>query len=152
VYQEWFGQYVEGPVTRARISGAHVAPLFYEIVSERLKETLRRRGGDLRFIQLFNFLYKDGAPMFTVGGMIGTEEDQRDLERKAILSHKFVKSGSEYLEISVPQLTLREKQWIDCRLDAKLTADKLRFELEEDLLQNYRSFYKEYPTYLETLL
>jgi len=152
VYQDWFGQYVEGPITRAKVSGAHVTPLFYEVVSERIRQTLTRRQADLQFIQFFNFLYKDGAPMFTVGGMIGTADDRRLLEENGILMHKFVRTGSEYLEISVPQLTLREKQWIDCRLDTKLTADRLRFELEDDLLDNYRRFYKEYPTYLETLL
>jgi hypothetical protein len=90
--------------------------------------------------------------MFTVGGIIGTEEDENALEQAGILNHGFVRRGSDYLEISVPPLTMREKQWIDCRLDKHLTARRLTFELDEDLLTNYRSFYKEYPTYLETLL
>jgi hypothetical protein len=56
------------------------------------------------------------------------------------------------LKISVPPLTIREKYWLDSKLDDKLTAAKLQFELEEELLDNYRKFYKEYPTYMESLL
>ena len=90
--------------------------------------------------------------MLTLGGIIGTEADEYALEQAGVLGHKFVRNKGDYMEISVPPLTLREKQWIDCRLDHKLTAAKLRFELDEDLLVNYRTFYREYPTYLEALL
>jgi hypothetical protein len=152
IYKEWFGQYVESRINSATIAGFHVAPLFYEVVIERIKQTLTRRERNLRFIQIFHYVYRDGAPMFTVGGIIGTDVDERALQDAGILNHRFVRTSSDYLEISVPPLTLREKQWIDWRLDQNLTADKLSFELDEDLLANYRRFYKEYPTYLETLL
>jgi hypothetical protein len=151
-YMEWFGQYIAAPITRDTISSVHVAPLFYEVILERIRQTLGRRGQGLRFIQLFNYVYKDGAPMFTIGGMIGTGDDEQALQKAGILNHRLVRTGPDYLEISVPPLTVREKHWLDHRLDKSLTAAKLCFELDEDLLQNYRKFYKEYPTYLETLL
>lgn len=152
IYNLWFGTYFDKKVTHDLISRVDVAPLFYEVVSERIRQTLTRRGKGLRFIQLFNFLYRDGAPMFTLGGMIGTEEDERAIKKARILDHRFVRPGSKCLEISVPPLTMREKQWLDTRVGPQLTAEKLKFELDEDLLQNYCTFYKEYPTYLETLL
>jgi len=122
------------------------------VVVERMRQTLANRGAGFRFLQIFNYVYRDGAPMLTVGGIIGTEEDRQALEGSGILDHRFVRTNSDYLEISVPPLTIREKHWLDSRLDKNLTAGKLRFELEEDLLDNYRKFYKEYPTYMETLL
>jgi hypothetical protein len=151
-YQEWFGVYSGTQITQAMISGLHVAPLFYAIAVERVRQTLTTRRGDLRFIQLFNYVYRDGAPMLTVGGMIGTDDDERILRKAKVLDDPFVCSNSEYLEISVPPLTVREKHWLESRLDKKLTAAKLRFELGDDLLNNYRKFYKEYPTYMETVL
>jgi|ERR1035437_3875684 hypothetical protein len=151
-YMEWFSQYIATAITRDTVSSVHVAPLFYEVICERMRQTLSRRGQGLRFIQLFNYVYRDGAPMLTVGGMIGTEEDERSLRKAGILDHRLVRSGPDYLEISVPPLTVREKHWLDHRLDEKLTAAKLTFELDEELLQNYRRFYREYPTYMETLL
>jgi hypothetical protein len=151
-YQEWFGPYVEEDITLDTISRLHVAPLFYEVVMERARQTLTKRGGGLRFLQIFNYIYRDGAPMLTVGGIIGTEEDEQALQGSRMLDHRFVRAISDPLEISVPPLTVREKHWLDSRLDGNLTANKLQFELEEELLDNYRKFYKEYPTYMETLL
>jgi hypothetical protein len=151
-YQEWFKSYVEKEITLDTISPSHVASLFYEVVIERVRQTLTRRGGDLRFLQIFNYIYKDGAPMLTIGGIIGTEEDEQILQKSKILNHKFVRISRDPLEISVPPLTVREKHWLDSHLDGNFTVKRLKFELEEDLLANYCKFYKEYPTYMETLL
>jgi len=151
-YQEWLSNYVGEAITRPTISAGHVAPLFYEVVVERIRHTLSTRVPSLRFLQIFHFVYKDGAPMLTIGGMIGTGEDEEALDRACIFKHEFVRVDGDHLAISVPPLTLREKQWLESRLDKKLTAAKLRFELEEDLLENYRRFYRQYPTYMETVL
>lgn len=151
-YREWFGLYVNEEITRDTISRQHVASLFYEVVMERIRQTLAQRGSGFRFLQIFYYVYRDGAPMLTVGGIIGTEQDEEELQASRILGHRFVRRNSEYLEISVPPLTIREKHWLDSRLDGNLRADKLQFELEEELLDNYRKFYKEYPTYMEALL
>lgn len=151
-YREWFGPYVDEEITRDTISRLHVASLFYEVVMERARQTLAQRGSGFRFLQIFNYVYSDGAPMFTVGGIIGTEEDEQALRGSGILNHRFVRTNSDSLEISVPPLTIREKHWLDSRLDRNLTAAKLQFELEDELLDNYRKFYKEYPTYMEALL
>jgi len=151
-YKRWFDSYVDTEITRDTVSSVDAASLFYEVVIERLRKTLARRSGGLRFIQLFNYFYRDGAPMLTIGGVIGTDQDHENIDRAGIFEHRFVKSGADALEISVPPLTLREKYWLDSRLDSKLTVAKIYFELDDELLQNYRTFYKEYPTYLETLL
>ena len=151
-YQKWFGPYIDQRITRNTISGFQISRLFYEVLVERVRQTLSRRGSGLRFIQIFNYFYRDGAPMLTLGGIIGSEEDEAALRGTGILGHRFVRTGANSLEISVPPLTIREKQWLDSRLDKKLTAEGLTFELEEELLENYRTFYKEYPTFLEALL
>lgn len=152
VYKEWFSRYVGEEITREMVSRMHVTPLFYEVVLERIRQTLSRRGSALRFLQIFYYAYKDGAPMFTLGGIVGAEDDQQILQGNGILTHRFVRTGPKYLEISVPPLTVREKYWLDSRLDEALTTGQLHFELEEELLENYRRFYKEYPTYMEALL
>jgi hypothetical protein len=149
-YRKWFGPYLEAKITRLSVSGTEVATLFHAVVAERIRETLANR--QLRFIQLFNYVYRDGAPMLTVGGMIGTEEDDRFLRDTGILGHRFVRTSSDYMTISVPPLTIREKYWLDSQIDAKLAPNMLDFELDEDLLNNYREFYKEYPTYMESVL
>jgi hypothetical protein len=149
-YRQWFGEYTAESITRLTVADSDVASLFYAVSMERIRQTLEGRG--LKFIQLFNYLYKDGAPMLTIGGMVGTDDDEAKLQRAGIFGHRFVQRDSQYLKISVPPLTLREKQWLDSRMDRNLTADGLTFELEDALLDNYRKFYKEYPTYMETML
>ncbi len=53
----------------------------------------------------------------------------------------------------MPPLTIREKQWLDKNMRDSLTLDRLAFELDdEELLDNYRQFYKEYPTYTEAMI
>jgi hypothetical protein len=74
--------------------------LFYEVIGERIRQSLATRGAGLRFIQIFNYVYQDGAPMFTVGGIVGTEDDERALRGAGIFSHRFVRRSKNYLEIS----------------------------------------------------
>jgi hypothetical protein len=150
VYQEWFGQYLGSKIEKDTGARPSAAALFYEVVAERVRQTLSPRG--LRFIQFFNFFYRDGAPMLTIGGMIGSERDQDRLESAKALDHRFVRRGSEPLAITLPPLTLREKHWLDSRLFGEIKTKKLAFELDKDLLENYCEFYKEYPTYTEALL
>jgi putative O-methyltransferase len=151
-YQDWFGVYAGKEISVDTISRIHVAPLFYEVLLERIRQTLTTRGGGLRFLQIFNYVYRDGAPMLTVGGIVGTDEDEQNLMTADIPNHRFVRTGRDALEISLPPLTFREKQWLDAHLDARFSSKRLRFELDEELLNNYRKFYKEYPTYMEAFL
>jgi hypothetical protein len=149
-YKDWFKLYRAAEITGVDISGPHAAALFYQIIRARIDETLASRR--LMFIQLFNYIYSDGAPMLTVGGMLGTKDDQIRLRDAGILKHRFVRKQTKSLRISVPPLTLREKYWLDSRLHKDLLVAHLVFELESDLLKNYKTFYREYPTYIETML
>ena len=151
-YRKWFGPYVEERITRQTIARSHVAELFYAVITERIRQTLAVKNAGLGFSQLFNYVYQDGAPMLTIGGILTDDQDDLRLQQSGIMEHRFIRTSSESLEISVPPLTIREKQWLDSRLDRNLTVKKLAFELEDDLLSNYRTFYKEYPTFVETLI
>lgn len=126
------------------VQPANVPALYYDTVAARIRESLTTRDG-LEYIQLFNFIYADGAPMLTFGGMIGTEADRQKLSN--VLSHEFVEEGRDAVKIAVPPLTYREKQWLDCHLNSK----REHFELEGDAIENYRRFYKQYPTFVESI-
>jgi hypothetical protein len=151
-YRDWFGPYVEENITRQVLARSHVGGLFYSVITERIRETLAIREEGLQYSQLFNYMYQDGAPMLTIGGIVTDPQDEIVLQQSGILEHRFIRTSREFLEISVPPLTIREKQWLDSRLDKKLTAKKIVFELEDDLLSNYRTFYREYPAFVEMLL
>jgi hypothetical protein len=151
VYRDWFGSYLSHRITGDLIDRPHVARLFFDVVNQKIAQVLTGRNG-IEFIQIFNYLYADGAPMITIGGILGSTDDVQRLHEKGVLTHKFVQTGPKYREISVPPLTIREKQWLDSRLHQGIRADRLAFELDQDLLDNYRDFYKEYPTFTESML
>ncbi len=86
--------------------------------------------------------------MMTIGGMIGNANDVERL-RQPVMTHRNVRTGADFLKILVPYLTTREKNWLDSRLTEKTSAEHVIFEIDQELLDSYRSFYKEYPTYFE---
>ncbi len=143
-FNEEFGLFVERKIVAKDLDDSEIPGLYYDAIIGRINETIRVRDG-AEFIQFFNFLYADGAPMLTIGGMIGTAEDR---EKMAVtLNHEFAAGGREPVLIKVPHLTFREKQW----LDSNLQCDKACFELDDDGLENYRRFYRQYPTFVESL-
>lgn len=146
MYGDWFGRYLARNITKNDLTINGVPKLFYEVARSSIDQLLVPR--NLAFHQMFNILYADGAPMLTIGGMIGTEDDRERLEA-SVMTHRHVRTGANFLEIVVPYLTTREKTWLDRRLTQDISAQDVAFEIDEKLLRNYCSFYKEYPSYFE---
>ncbi len=54
--------------------------------------------------------------------------------------------------ISMPVLTLKEKQWLDQEMETvEDIATQVAFEIEPVMFENYKRYYREYPTYVESL-
>jgi hypothetical protein len=118
-----------------------------------LKATLTNLYG-LKFHQLFNFVYADGAQMVTVGGVLDSPEKKGVLEKAGVFNLPCVARGERPREISVPPLTNREKEAIDAQIEEgiKPTNIQLRFEIKSNLLLNYLKYYRHYPTFHESIL
>ncbi len=145
------GKYYAGELRRNVISRTGLPKLFANILRSQFHEELAKRPG-IEFHQLFNFKYADGAQMFSLGGVVGDAEDGRKLTNSGVFELKFVTKGEEPVRISVPPLTVREKQWLEQRLNDSLKPEDLAFELHQDLLENFRLYYRHYPSYHETLV
>jgi len=143
-FNDGFKELLGRKVKQDDIEPLNVPRLYYDTVAARIRESLSTLDG-LEYIQLFNYIYADGAPMLTFGGMIGTAQDREKLS--SVFDHDFVEEGPEAIRIAVPPLTYREKQWLDCHLKSKTSC----FELDDDSLDNYRQFYKQYPTFVESI-
>src|SRR5262249_1782730 len=76
-YNEWFSHYIGRIVTFDDITDQAIPNLFVDTCREHFRETLVPRGLD--FLQLFNYWYKDGAPMWTIGGMIANKKHKQRL-------------------------------------------------------------------------
>jgi hypothetical protein len=149
VYREQLSKYARRPITKA-VLAPNVLPTFLaEVLRTQLNESARKRR--LQFSHLFNFRYADGAQMLTVGGMIATPELEEAIGRSRARTLPFVVDQDEPVEIYAPPLTVREKQWLEQHITPDLTVNDLEFELSEEYLASFKLYYRQYPTYYETL-
>lgn len=150
-YREEFGRYVLGGIKRNVFSKSGLPKFLATVLRTHFTETLASRRG-IEFLQLFNFRYADGAQMLSMGGLIDERQKARRVRRSNLFDLGFVHDNPEPLEICVPPLTVREKQWLDQKLTDELSTDSLEFELREEMLDDFRRYYRHYPTYYETLI
>ena len=90
--------------------------------------------------------------MITFGGMIADEENAQRVNRSGIYDLDFVSRGDTQVAIAVPPLTVREKQWLDSKISELERERMIEFELDPEMLRNFKKYYKHYPTYYETLV
>lgn len=150
--------------------------LLQNILINKIDEFCRRNNN--KFIKMFSFLYRDGAPMYTLGGIF---TDDSSLNARVQGLHTFLSTNKDHVtRINIPNLTYKEKSYLDSkirdlglkmnacrkevdelclkddkekeqRLQAKL-SDHLAFELKPEELENYLQFYRYYPQYYEGII
>ncbi|NQV18541.1 MAG: hypothetical protein HQ534_08360 [Armatimonadetes bacterium] len=129
---------------------------------------------NISFCKLFSFRYRDGAPMFTIGGIF--DDDKKLYNRK--WDNKFISTDEEVKDINVPILTYCEKFHIDSHIEklkrkikkiesknkesgrsliekemTEMMNKTLPFELASIYdLKNYIEFYRYYPQYYEGII
>ena len=125
-----------------------------EILFEHIHRVIRKAGRSEVFLPLFNFKYKDNAPMITIGGIIaGDKIVSAVVERISQLALDFV-SGAQQLVIDVPHLTFKEKLALDrilpkAQVPSIADVEKLGFPLKQAQIDSYYKFYRYYPTFAE---
>ncbi len=136
------------------IAGDTFPGVVSEIVRSAFVHGVRAAARGLKFQLLLNLSYKDGARMVTVGGLVhGVDEPLISYEEHGSLP--FWPPHSEPYAIGVPLLTVREKAALDQLMprDGPPTKDAvhaaLGFELSEEKLAAYHTFYRQYPMFAE---
>ena len=156
LYQAFTDNYgiLLGEVSKGDLTRKGLPKLVASVLGEQMRRSMLTNRHDVDFHQLFNFVYSDGAQMVTVGGIIDVPESDRKLEECGVYDLPFIERGASPMLISVPQLTLREKEAIDAKIMGRRGRGsvKVRFELRQEFLDNYQKYYKHYPTYYEALL
>lgn len=108
----------------------------------------RRPGG---FVPAFEIIYRDSAPMVTVGGVLPSEANQR-IAQSVVKASGWRCKPSE--PIRAPHLTMREAMALQSRLPdpsglSRSTVQALRFDLDEKEIEVYERYYREYPAFAE---
>lgn len=130
--------------------------IIQEIIDEHINKALGIRkiedDSELLYKQLFNFYYKDGAPMLTVGGIF-YEEKQTDKVEEMFRNLDYIRYGNDCFDIIVPNLTYKEVHALDKLLPLNSPV-KIRgmIPLSEEDINNYKNIYRYFPSFSEVSL
>lgn len=111
-------------------------------------------GRSVNMIPLYNFLYKDGHRMLTMGGIIGGDSEMTNLKKCNFEESYYMRTNFEdspYF-IKVPILTRKERIYLDSKMPAKKGWKLTAFELDKESIDSYREIYRFFPSYAELLL
>ena len=133
------------------------------MIDRQIKKSLSIRNGtnenQLEYKQVFNFLYKDGAAMLTVGGIIYNNSQKQAINKMKLEELKYFRSNEDIYRISCPNLTYKEIQLLNSLLPCDFNLDESQNITNENFKEipidsidiiNYAEVYRYYPNYAET--
>jgi hypothetical protein len=111
-------------------------------------------GRDARFLPIFSFSYKDSNEMVTVGGVIGTNLEERNVTASGVVDQIYSTKSFEEApyRITVPVLTRKERLYLDAAMPCGSTWSPREFEMPPELIQAYREVYRFFPSFAELLV
>ena len=140
-----------------RLAGWDLASLCRRIIGAEIASTLSGRNGarppntHLRYKQLFNFNYRDGARMLTTGGIVYDAGQEHLVNYCGFEQMDFVRDGERPYEIVVPNLTFREMRHVDAQLPSA-PGQILDAPIKADDLEAYKAIYRYFPRFVEAEL
>jgi len=129
--------------------------LIRRILETALKSALRLSGRRLEFLKLYDFTYRDGPAMATVGGLLADAKTVAKVTADGSIANW---PGIIAETIRTPPLTMREKMAFDQLLpsSAKLVESTFEaragFPLTQEQISAYVDYYSLYPTFAELQL
>lgn len=124
-----------------------------QIIERAIKAGMVGRS-NVSFAPLFNFLYADGHRMLTMGGMIATSTERRQIDGCKIINAEFVRRDFRRApyEVRVPRITRKERLYLDSAMPCRAGWKPKAFELSPNDVEAYRQIYPYFPAYAELLL
>lgn len=145
------GEVVPDKLSREDCEGEKLPDLLANLVIDSMKSAAAsacRPGG---FYPCFRIVYRDGADMVTVGGILPSTGSLPTI-RETVREKSWPSQPIE--AVTIPPLTIKEISILQAQLPRrkKLTRTSIRrlgFDLEENQVEAYEKFYKYYPTYAQ---
>ena len=132
-----------------------LAKVCRQIIDNRINETLFNRNGaaqpanKLRYTQLFNFHYADGAKMLTVGGLLANPRDDARVGLQHFKDLMFIRNSDDPYLIETPILTRREIRHLNESLPKAAPAVAMPRWLPSDERKKYGRVYRYFPAFSE---
>lgn len=149
--RELFGAAVPDDLPKRACRDERMQETLADLARDFMQSTandLARPGG---FVSAFRLIYRDNAPMVTVGGMLparGAARIAADIVANATWKCRPAQP------IVAPHLTIREASVLQSRLPSvdRLGRDVVRalgFDLEDDQLEAFETYYRHYPSFAQ---
>lgn len=149
---EILAPYLGKDINLADLSKKNLPVLYATAIRNYIDSCLSSRTG-LKFFQLFNFVYADNMQMFSFGGIIDNENMHERISESRVYDLSFITDEIKPIVISVPPLTIREKNWLEKYVvNNSSNPQELEFELDKDFVETFVKYYRHYPVYYETLV
>lgn len=145
------------------LSGNIYPLVAYEMIDRQIKKTLLERNGaddsKLDYLQLFHYLYKDGAQMLTVGGILLDNKQKKLLKKMKFEELPHLSNNGQSYKIKCPNLTYKEVHHLNnllpCRIDISTSGNIKNKEfkkipLKPNDIKNFAEIYRYYPNFVET--
>jgi hypothetical protein len=145
---------VPAGTTSKSLSGWGTAQVCRTIIQNEIEEALKQRngilppGGKMRYQQLFNFRYSDGAKMLTVGGVLYDEGQEHILKKCAFDQLDFYRPGEDAHNIRAPLLTFKELRALDAHLPSDFDGCTVPVPAED--IEKYAEVYRYFPYFVES--
>lgn len=152
-FEDEVGQYLDAGLLLTQYSRSKLPQLNASILLNAIKAGLAGRS-DVSLHLIFNFVYKDGHRMLTIGGLIGGASDVRNLKACNLEGLGFIRSSlnEDPYEIRVPRLTRKERLYLDSFMPCTDKWKPSAFEMSSEDVAAYREIYRFYPSFAELLL
>jgi hypothetical protein len=141
----------QGVTKEGHLAGWLLAGHGRTVIDSVIRETVQDRSvasARVDYRQVFNFEYRDGARMSTVGGIVVGEEDRDGFEACEFDDLDYVRTGAEACRIEVPFLTNREIRLLDRQLPTTPSEHMIKM-LPEDAQKAYQATYRFFPTFVD---
>ena len=106
-------------------------------------------GERIEYRQIFNFIYNDGTPMLTLGGVLSETAERDKFESCGFDSLDFCRSGSDAYTILAPLLTFKEQRNLDSQLPGS-SVETPGVNVED--IEAYSRVYRYFPAFTEAEL
>ncbi len=140
-----------GITTDGHLADWRLAEVGRTVIDSTIRAAVRdrsTRAATMSYKQLFNFHYRDGARMSTVGGILLDDDQRADLERCSFNDLSYVRSDGSACLITVPFLTNREVRSLDRHLPATAAGTSVAMIPQHDR-DAYADIYRFFPTFVD---
>ncbi len=158
-FTEEFDEKVPSTLTKEGIEPVNCNGTIRDMFLNKIKDTLlsaystKPPEDRLVFKQIFNFSYRDDAPMYTLGGMFIKKNEETVFDNYKFNSHAFVTDGETPVNISFPIITTKEFLEMNQLLPAQesdFMSNALIDFIPKEHRKNFFNTYKQFPAYIET--